>query len=77
MKVGCAHRGLASAILHIKSLSSRFIPVRPDRLCREIQVQKRRNPCRCQPMTVSGLVHIQSSEGQNVNSGQGSLASLI
>src|SRR6516165_9099079 len=51
---GAPQRGLAAAILHTKSLSSRLIPGRPDRLRREIQVQNRRNPRRCQLTTVSG-----------------------
>jgi hypothetical protein len=51
---GAPPRGLASAILHTKYLSSRLIPDRPDRLRRPTQVQNRRNPPRCQPTTVSG-----------------------
>ena len=51
---GAPQRGLASAILHTKSLSSRLIPGRPDRLRREIHVQNNRNPRRCQLTTVSG-----------------------
>ena len=51
---GAPQRGLAAAILHTKSLSSRLIPGRPDRLRLEIQVQNRRNPRRCHLTTVSG-----------------------
>ena len=51
---GAPQRGLAAAILHTKSLSSRLIPGRLDRLRLEIQVQNRRNPRRCQLTTVSG-----------------------
>src|SRR5271157_4429872 len=52
---GAPQRELASAILHTKSLTSRFVPSRPGRFRLEIQDQKRRNPRRCQPTTVSGL----------------------
>ncbi len=51
---GAPQSGLASAIFRIRWLTSGLTPGRPARLCLEIQVQKRRSPCRCQLRTVSG-----------------------
>ena len=52
---GAPHKGLVSAILCTKSLTSRSVPDRPGRFGLEIQIQKRRNPRRCQPITFAGL----------------------
>ena len=52
---GAPHSGLAAAILLIKARIPGLAWGRPLPFFLEIQVQKRRKPLRCQPMTVSGL----------------------
>jgi hypothetical protein len=50
---GAPQSGLASAIFRIRWLTSGLLTGRLSRLRLEIQVQKRRHPCRCQLRTVS------------------------
>jgi hypothetical protein len=61
MNAGGAPQGMGTAILRTKSLSSRLVPGRPDRFRLEIRVQKKRNPRRCHPMTVSGFTRSNAS----------------
>ena len=52
---GAPQSGFSRLILRIRSRTSREIVGRPAWPCRIFQVQNRRNPLRCQAITVSGL----------------------
>src|ERR1039458_9015976 len=52
---GAPHSGFSRLILRIRSRTSQATEGRPVRPCRIFQVQNRRNPLRCQEITVEGL----------------------
>src|SRR5215468_6206314 len=49
------HSRLSRLILRMSTRTSAATSGRPDRPWRTFHVQNRRKPCRCQPITVSGL----------------------
>src|SRR6202035_5692124 len=61
---GEPHSGFSRLILRIRSRTSRETAGRPTRPWRIFQVQKRRNPLRCQAIAVVGLT-ISSAERQS------------
>ena len=52
---GAPHNGFSRHIRRMRSRTSRETGGRPQRCERDFQVQKRRKPLRCQPITVAGL----------------------
>src|SRR5216684_3515247 len=61
---GAPHGGFSRLILRIRSRTSPETAGRPTLPCRIFQVQKRRNPLRCQAIAVAGLT-MSSAERQS------------
>ncbi len=61
---GVPHSGFSRLILRIRLRTSQEMAGRPTRPCRIFQVQKRRNPLRCQASAVAGLT-MSSAERQS------------
>src|SRR5229473_1183520 len=59
--LGAPQSGLANDIFWMRALSSEPIGGRPGPRHLDFQVQKARNPCRCQRMTVSGRTKHKAS----------------
>jgi hypothetical protein len=58
---GALHNGFSRHMRRMRSRTSRETDGRPQRRGRDFQVQKRRKPLRCRPITVAGLTIARAS----------------